>query len=121
MNVPLLDSKGNPMEFGKYYYLHPYFVDGEYLGVKSYDNTMMRFKFFGDTEVELFKYDPLNRPEPQPIGYVYKTDNEDDSDNDFGGGKSKKKKTIKRRKRISNKKRKTNKNKKKRKSSKRRK
>jgi hypothetical protein len=118
MNVQLLDSKGKPMEIGKYYYVNNYFVDCEYLGVKSYDNTVMRFKIFGDKDVLLFKYNPLRPPEPEQIGYVYKTDNEDDSDNDYLGGKSKKN-TIKRRKRISNKRRKSNK-KKKRRSSKRR-
>jgi hypothetical protein len=125
MNVPLLDSKGNPMKIGKYYYVNNYYVDCKYLGVSSYDNTMMRFKYdindINNTSKKLVtKYNQYLRPVREPDGYVDDTDSEDESDNDYYGGKSKKN-TIKRRKRISNKKRKTNKKKKRRKSSKRRK
>jgi hypothetical protein len=115
MSVPLLDSNGNPMKIGKYYYVNNYYPDCKYLGVTSYDNTKMRFKYdINDISKKLVtKYNPLNRPVREQDGYVDDTDSEDESDNDYYGGKSKKN-TIKRRKRISNKRRKSNKKKKRR-------
>lgn len=115
-----LDSKGNPMEIGKYYKLD-YFSNAKYLGPSTKNNRLARFRLLDNRKIG---YSYNNSPPPilDKTNENNDTDSEDESDNDFsdsdsdddmGGGTRKKKKTNKNKRRKTIKRRKTNKKKKK--------
>jgi hypothetical protein len=91
--VELLDSKNNPMEIRKYYFINNLFPKAQYLGVTTKNNMMMRFRIIDDPDKLLVRYSQNNRPRLVPTDESNDTDDEDNSDDDFNGGK--RKKTIK--------------------------
>ena len=111
-----LDSKDNPMEIGKYYKLD-FFNNAKYLGPRSTDNSLARFRLLNKKKIG---YNYNNSPAPilDKNNKINDTDSEDESDNDFpdsedesdndfpdsdddiDGGTRKKKKTNKNKRRI---------------------
>ena len=93
MNNQLLDSIGNPMKRMNYYTVDG-FINCKYLGTKSNNNFMMRFKM--PNNKSLYRnYNSIPPPVPSENDDYGNTDIDDDSDNDFKGGKSKRRKSIK--------------------------
>ena len=99
MNNQLLDSIGNPMKRMNYYTVDG-FINCKYLGTKTNNNLMMRFKI--PNNKSLYRnYNSIPPPVPsENDDYGNNTDIDDDSENDFKGGKSKRRKSIRRRKSI---------------------